>query len=387
MQQYELLPPLRAYIGPKRPKMIVLGEAWGRTEALFKQPFAGESGKELFRILGDALGGVDAKLDAEHARVCSFMRDGDSWIKHRRDWLEAQGIGYLNTLNFQPPDNKLEPLCVSRNDLPGWYRLPPLIGSTKYLHPSFGPELLRLKDELSELRPNIVVAVGNTASWAMLGQTSISLIRGAIAWSEKFGRKVLPTYHPAALLRQWNLRPLVLADFMKAKRHDSSSEFHRPARRILIDPTLSEVIRWTEKTLSNPPPRLGVDIETSQKLITCIGFASSRSEAICIPLSGPGTGNNYWPSVEDELKVREQLQKLLGSDIPKVFQNGVYDLQYLFKDGYRVRACLEDTMLLHHSIFPELPKGLGFLGSCYTDEVSWKLMMKRRPDEVEKKDE
>jgi hypothetical protein len=29
-------------------------------------------------------------------------------------------------------------------------------------------------------------------------------------------------------------------------------------------------------------------------------------------------------------------------------------------------------MLLHHSLQPELPKSLGFLGSLYTNEQAWK---------------
>jgi hypothetical protein len=31
-------------------------------------------------------------------------------------------------------------------------------------------------------------------------------------------------------------------------------------------------------------------------------------------------------------------------------------------------------MLLHHALQPESEKGLGFLGSVYTNEASWKLM-------------
>ncbi len=62
---------------------------------------------------------------------------------------------------------------------------------------------------------------------------------------------------------------------------------------------------------------------------------------------------------------------------PLLFQNGMYDLQYLYKMGFRPRACLEDTMLLHHSLFPELQKGLGFLGSVYSNEAAWKLMRKQ----------
>jgi hypothetical protein len=44
-----------------------------------------------------------------------------------------------------------------------------------------------------------------------------------------------------------------------------------------------------------------------------------------------------------------------------------------------------DTMLLHHSMYPELPKSLGFLGSIYTNEAAWKLM--RRDAEELKRDE
>jgi hypothetical protein len=44
-------------------------------------------------------------------------------------------------------------------------------------------------------------------------------------------------------------------------------------------------------------------------------------------------------------------------------------------------------MLLHHAIHPEMRKGLGFLGSIYTDEPSWKLMRKRGGDETDKAEE
>jgi hypothetical protein len=43
-------------------------------------------------------------------------------------------------------------------------------------------------------------------------------------------------------------------------------------------------------------------------------------------------------------------------------------------------------MLLHHSLFPEMLKGLGFLGSIYTNEQSWKLMSRPKAD-TEKRDE
>jgi hypothetical protein len=56
----------------------------------------------------------------------------------------------------------------------------------------------------------------------------------------------------------------------------------------------------------------------------------------------------------------------------------MYDLHFLWR-GYGIPTvnCDDDTMLLHHSLQPESEKGLGFLGSVYTNEASWKLMRAR----------
>ena len=82
----------------------------------------------------------------------------------------------------------------------------------------------------------------------------------------------------------------------------------------------------------------------------------------------------------------EIIRKLLEGPQIKVFQNGLYDLQYITRMGIIPHNCAEDTMLLHHSLMPEMQKGLGFLGSIYTDESSWKIMRNQRTD-TEKADE
>jgi hypothetical protein len=70
-----------------------------------------------------------------------------------------------------------------------------------------------------------------------------------------------------------------------------------------------------------------------------------------------------------------------------VLQNGLYDVQWLWRKlGMPVRQFTEDTMIRHHSMYSELEKGLGFLGSVYTDMPSWKAMRKRS-DEMEKSDD
>src|SRR5690242_14704708 len=97
-------------------RMVLVGEAWGeREEATGGKPFAGESGKELFRMLGEALPGVAPAL---HNDICEQMRYGESWISIRDRWLAAAGIMLTNVLALRPPGNNLEALCVTKKELP-----------------------------------------------------------------------------------------------------------------------------------------------------------------------------------------------------------------------------------------------------------------------------
>jgi hypothetical protein len=62
---------------------------------------------------------------------------------------------------------------------------------------------------------------------------------------------------------------------------------------------------------------------------------------------------------------------------PCVFQNGLYDMSQLWRhNGIPTVHDTEDTMLMHHAYMPELPKGLGFLATLYSEEASWKQMAK-----------
>ena len=70
----------------------------------------------------------------------------------------------------------------------------------------------------------------------------------------------------------------------------------------------------------------------------------------------------------------------------KIFQNGLYDLQYLSMIC-TPRACSEDTMIAHHSLYTELRKGLGFLGSIYANVPSWKSMRTFKKEEQLKRDD
>lgn len=381
--------PFGGWAGPHNPKMLIVGEAWGEQEAQTHQPFVGTSGLELWRMLGEALPDIAPELHSESIR--DAYRYGNAWIKTRAHWLECASIAYTNVLNLRPPSNKLEPLCFTRKELGNaQYPFPP-ISRGLYLQPQYLPELDRLLSEIQVAAPNVVVAAGNTACWALLHATNIGAIRGSVTTAHpKTGLshlKILPTYHPAGVLYQWSWRPIVIADLIKASRESLTPELVRPERQVLVNPTLDEVLEWTRHTLANPPPLLSCDIETIWGQIRCIGFARSPQEAIVVPFVAVDRSNgSYWPTPGAELNAWAAVRSLLSSQIPKLFQNGLFDLQYILKMGIKPTNLLHDTMLLHHSLFPELLKGLGFLGSIYTNEQSWKLMSRPKQD-VEKRDE
>jgi len=188
--------------------------------------------------------------------------------------------------------------------------------------------------------------------------------------------KVVPTYHPAAIGREWSNRPVTVADLEKAKRESESPIFIRPAREIWTYPTLDDLATY-ERDYILPAELLSNDIETWQDQITCIGFAPSPDSCIVIPfISELREGKSYWPTIEEELIAWNYVRRWLAMK-PSVFQNGMYDIQFLWR-SYRIPVPLaqEDTMLLHHAWQPEMEKGLGFLASIYTDEPSWKHMRK-----------
>lgn len=377
--------------GAKKPRVLLLGEAWGESEAEAGVPFVGASGRELWRLLGQAWG-----EDARHAAaVRAFFRSRAWWAEpEAEEWLAEAGIGMTNVLNLRPQDNRLGNIC---GPTPARFRGVPLapLGRSGPNFP-FGAhlrqdiaerELERLQGELDETRPNLVVALGNTALWALSGQQNISSVRGATAQARLLrpGQKFLATYHPAGVLRQWSWRPIVLADLIKAKREGETPEIVRPRRRVLVSPTIDEVREWVQRVLADRPEVLSADCETRAGQITMVSFATTPGEALVVPFVVPETMARYWPR-ELEVQAWGLVRDLLESPIPKLGQNFIYDLQYFLRVGIKPRECVHDLMLLHHGLFPELQKGLGFLGSIYTDEASWKLLRRQRPD-TEKRDE
>lgn len=329
-------------IGPKNAKVVFIGEAPGEQEELTGVPFIGASGQELDRLF-DEVG------------------------------LDRSQIYLTNVLFTRPPNNKLDSFCIKKEQCPSGYTLPP-ISNGKYLHPDLLPELQRLAEELRAVKPNLIIAGGGVPAWATLGNSKISAVRGTITESP-YG-KVLPTYHPAYLFRDWSVRTIIKADLLKAKVEMDYPEIRRPVREVLVDPTYDEVMEFLNKCLS--ASMVTVDVETPIGTITHLGFAPSVDRAIIIPFFSRRTTNGSYWSQEDEVQIRLKIGEVLSSKrVCKITQNGMFDMQHLLREGYRLSNMGEDTMLLQHALYPEMPKSLAFLGSIHTNETAWKKLRPR----------
>lgn len=282
-----------------------------------------------------------------------------------------------NVVNIRPPANRFGAFCVKKAEIPKGspapFSIP--IKSGEYLAPHLWDHLERLRVELTELsHPNIVIALGNVALWAVCHiQPKISAYRGTCLKSP-WGFKVLPTYHPAAILREYSNRIVSVADLIKARVQSEFPEINRPHRRLAIAPASPrEVELWLHEHIL-PAKRIVIDIENPRGPITCVGLAPSPVDALCIPfVHSSRPGMSYW-SREDEFEVWQLLRWALSfKDKIYEFQNGLYDLYHLWRQARVLPlGTLADTMVKHHAMYPEMPKGLGFLGAAYTDEPAWK---------------
>lgn len=75
-----------------------------------------------------------------------------------------------------------------------------------------------LRNQVILIKPEIIVLLGNTALKNIMGKEfKITAVRGK--WMEKNGIKYMPTWHPAALLRDENKKIEFWKDLKEVKKH------------------------------------------------------------------------------------------------------------------------------------------------------------------------
>ena len=142
--------------GNPKAKLMLVGEAPGPQENVQGKPFVGRSGQLLDQIL----------------QAVQFDTEQDIFIS--------------NSVFRMPPGEG------------GKNFRKPTTAEIEYYKP-YLLEIIRLVD------PKIMLLTGNVATQSMLGLTGITKLRGQ--WHEWNGRKVMPIFHPAYLLRNPSRKP------------------------------------------------------------------------------------------------------------------------------------------------------------------------------------
>jgi DNA polymerase len=142
--------------GNPKAKLMLVGEAPGPQENIQGKPFVGRSGQLLDKIL------QAAQFDTE------------------------QDIFISNSV----------------------FRMPPGEGGKNFRKPTTA-EIEHYKPYLMEIirlvDPKIMLLTGNVATQSLLGLTGITKLRGQ--WHDWNGRRVMPIFHPAYLLRNPSRKP------------------------------------------------------------------------------------------------------------------------------------------------------------------------------------
>lgn len=347
------------------PNIVFVGEAWGENEARFQFPFIGPAGQELSRMLAQAGYGNEA-LPYNFTSSTRMMA-----------YWERTGFKFLNVFNDRPQGNNVELFYARLSDkVPVDRKLPRRSFGTSnyYIREEHAYHVYELHEQLASLKPNVIVALGNTALWALRLPATISKLRGTVIES-KWG-KVIPTYHPAAILRNWSNRTIAVLDLYKALRESKRAGVQTLERIIWTEPTLDDLYGWWDE-YGSKTNLLAIDIETVKKTqVAEIGIASSPTMALHIPFVYKENNQyvSWWPDTATETKAWDFVDMVCRSSVPKIGQNVLqYDAYFMAKAlGIPILNIIEDTMTMAHCWQPELEKSLGFLGSLFLTEKEWK---------------
>lgn len=338
--------------GPSDARVMVVGEAPGADEDRQGHPFVGAAG---------------TLLREELAKV----------------GIPPDKVFYANLCQERPPRNELR---HSFNDK----GLP----NDKVIE-----GLTALRADIERINPNLIIPLGAYAlkfltgkgKWNRKGDeqgyTGIGTYRGSILEGMDFcgRRKCLPSYHPAAVLRNYPWKHILRADLQRAAEQQAFPEIRRPQQATIIEPlgshrddwaswlvsepgTPSPEFRWTddrgapisdESTRLSSDPFLSGDIEYIGSKLLCLGVTRHADISIVFPTRGAA----------DVSYIRD----ILLHGVPLCFQNAMFDCSIL-EYHYEI-ACLQyllhDTMIAMHAAYTEFPKDLGFIASIFTEQPVW----------------
>src|SRR3990167_3470743 len=280
---------------------MLVGEAPGAEEERTGCPFVGASGVELNKMLHEA----------------GIMRS-ECFVS--------------NVSRLRPPNNEIEAWISKAKKKasipPGFMPMRNL-----HVHPAIAAGFEKLLKEINLVQPNIIVAFGNLSMWALTGRWGISKWRGSqlrVDWDEG-GPQVIPTWHPAYILRDWSERASAVRDLRRAGSCRESRNSNKPTWRFLVRPTFSQATDCLGSLLARlekGPLKLVHDLETRNGHIACSGIAWSKTDAACIPFMCVERPEGYWTEAQEAALIWLHYKVLCHPNARVVNQNYLYDAQY-----------------------------------------------------------
>lgn len=235
-------------------------------------------------------------------------------------------------------------------------------------------ELQDLQVELNTLKPNCILALGGAALWALKGSYNINQFRGSIMHG--LGRKYVSTYHTNNLNRYgmsfefkgYYNRQIMLFDFIRAIKQSRFPEYNPPQRVLEICRSSAHLYEFWSRYKKYL--RVYPDIEAHGSCLpACIGLAFTKNHGMTVPLWNMDGISNIPDS--DMVQIWKLVDQIL-TEHECVGQNFNYDKDKLRRLGFKPRKVAGDLMLKGFAINPELPKGLAFFTSLYTEEPFYK---------------
>ena len=315
--------------GPLNPEIMLVGEAPGFFEERTGKPFVGDAGILLNYLL-------------------------------RVSGLDRKKLFVSNAVRCRPPENKT-----------------PLSKHINACRPF-------LFEEVGRVDPKVIVALGRVAEESLIPGQRMVKVRGKWYFSEALKKKVLPTVHPAAILRSPEMEPVFLRDMEKLRKELNEPfkvEETRGDFRVIKKVRDLEILRFFLLSL----PEFAFDLETSgqrsisfnylKSKIICISFCGEEDTAYVLPLLKKG-GDEFW-SPEEKVIVMRELRYIFESRVKKIGANIKFDVEFLKTNRIEVENIYFDTMLAHHLIEVNQPHSLDFLSTWYGVGFG-------RPDRVQK---
>lgn len=241
--------------------------------------------------------------------------------------------------------------------------------------PGYAEAIEFIWEEIDLIKPKLIITSGEIALNTIVGVQKIHRFRGSILTDVKsLNIPVVPIYSQRDIFALWQRYVITQCDVEKAFSVLKSdyTPFEKESH-IWICNSISHlkdfIKRGKIKMKRRAYPELGLpngfltfDIETKFNMITCVSLCFDGVEACSIAFL-----KKEIPIEELELLWTEVAELMRDPRIPKVNQNVKYDEHGFNILSIPVNNIVGDTMLLSSIIYPELPKGLDFLTSIYTN--------------------